>query len=148
MTRDYCEQRKAFGKPIGHFQAIAFTLADRATDVEAARAMVWRAAWLWDEAATSGDVGATREALLHTAWAVSFAHEAAMRAGDDAVQLHGGSGFMRDYPVEKWMRDAKQLQLCAMTAEHADQLAAAIAVNKAVELPLVLPCAESQNAFV
>jgi alkylation response protein AidB-like acyl-CoA dehydrogenase len=148
VTRDYCEQRKAFGKPIGHFQAVAFTLADRATDVEAARAMVWRAAWLWDEAAKGGDVGVTREALLHTAWAVSFTHEAVMRAGDDAVQLHGGSGFMRDYPVEKWMRDAKQLQLCGMTAEHADQLAAAIAVKKPVSLPLVLPCAESQNAFV
>ncbi|HEX8790068.1 MAG TPA: acyl-CoA dehydrogenase family protein [Polyangiaceae bacterium] len=148
VTRDYCEQRKAFGKPIGHFQAVAFTLADRATDVEAARAMVWRAAWLWDEVARTGDVGTTREALLHTAWAVSFTHEAAMRAGDDAVQLHGGSGFMRDYPVEKWMRDAKQLQLCAMTAEHADQLAASIAVGKPLDLALVLPSAESQNAFI
>lgn len=148
VTRDYCEQRKAFGKPIGHFQAVAFTLADRATDVEAARGMVWRAAWLWDEAAKSGDAGATRDALLHTAWAVSFVQEAVMRAGDDAVQLHGGSGFMRDYPVEKWMRDAKQLQLCAMTAEHADQLAASIAVGKPLDVALVLPSAESQNAFI
>jgi len=46
-----------------------------------------------------------------------------MRCGDDGVQLHGGNGFIRDYPVEKFMRDAKQLALCAMTAEHADQLA-------------------------
>lgn len=148
VTRDYCEQRKAFGKPIGHFQAVAFTLADRATDVEAARGMVWRAAWLWDEASKTGDAGVTRDALLHTAWAVSFVHEAVMRAGDDAVQLHGGSGFMRDYPVEKWMRDAKQLQLCAMTAEQADQLAASIAVGKPLDLALVLPSAESQNAFI
>jgi alkylation response protein AidB-like acyl-CoA dehydrogenase len=148
VTRDYCEQRKAFGKPIGHFQAVAFTLADRATDVEAARGMVWRAAWLWDELGKTGDPGPTRDALLHTAWAVSFVQEAVMRAGDDAVQLHGGSGFMRDYPVEKWMRDAKQLQLCTMTAEHADQLAASIAVGKPLDLALVLPSAESQNAFV
>jgi alkylation response protein AidB-like acyl-CoA dehydrogenase len=71
-----------------------------------------------------------------------------MRAGDDAVQLHGGSGFMRDYPVEKWMRDAKQLQLCAMTAEHADQLAALIALDRPLDPALVLPSAESQNVFL
>src|ERR1019366_4782548 len=148
-TRDYCEQRKAFGKPIGHFQAVAFTLADRAMDLEGARTMVWRAAWLWDEVARA-ETGTKdpREALLHTAWAVSFAQEAAMRAGDDAVQLHGGSGFMRDYPVEKWMRDAKQLQLCAMTAEHADQLAAAVALGQTIDPGLVLPGPESQNVFI
>ena len=149
VTRDYVEQRKAFGKPIGHFQAVAFTLADRAMDLEAARAMVWRAAWLWDEMAKSTDGKFdVREALLHTAWAVSFAHEAAMRAGDDAVQLHGGSGFMRDYPVEKFMRDAKQLQLCGMTAEHADQLAALLALGSPLDPALVLPGPESQNVFI
>lgn len=148
-TRDYVEQRKAFGKPIGHFQAVAFTLADRAMDLEASRAMVQRAAWLWDEVAraTEGQ-GPRADALQHTAWAVSFALEAAMRAGDDAVQLHGGSGFMRDYPVEKWMRDAKQLQLCAMTAEHADQLAAAVALGAPLDPALVLPGPESQNVFI
>jgi alkylation response protein AidB-like acyl-CoA dehydrogenase len=149
VTRDYVEQRKAFGKPIGHFQAVAFTLADRAMDLEAARGMVWRAAWLWDEAANAHDGKVdTREALLHTAWAVSFAHEAAMRAGDDAVQLHGGSGFMRDYPVEKFMRDAKQLQLCGLTAEQADQLAAGLAVGASVDPARVLPGPESQNVFI
>ena len=147
-TRDYCEQRKAFGKPIGHFQAVAFTLADRSMDVEAARALVWRAAFLWDAVGKGGEGADERAALLHTAWAVSFALEAAMRAGDDAVQLHGGSGFMRDYPVEKWMRDAKQLQLCAMTAEHADQLAALLALDRPIDPALVLPSAESQNVFL
>ena len=141
-TRDYCEERRAFGKPIGHFQAVAFTLADRAMDVEASRALVWRAATAWDAGAKESD------ALLHTARAVAFTHEAAMRCGDDAVQLHGGSGFMRDYPVEKWMRDAKQLQLCAMTAEHADQLAAAIELGRPLDLGEVLPGAESQNVFL
>jgi alkylation response protein AidB-like acyl-CoA dehydrogenase len=71
-----------------------------------------------------------------------------MRAGDDAVQLHGGSGFMRDYPVEKFMRDAKQLQLCGMTAEHADQLAAMLALGSALDPALVLPGPESQNVFI
>jgi hypothetical protein len=55
---------------------------------------------------------------------------------------------MRDYPVEKWMRDAKQLQLCAMTAEHADQLAALIALDQPIDPALVLPSAESQNVFL
>jgi alkylation response protein AidB-like acyl-CoA dehydrogenase len=148
VTRDYCEQRKAFGKPVGHFQAVAFTLADRSMELEAARAMVWRAASLWDALAAGSPGADERAALLHTAWAVSFSLEAAMRAGDDAVQLHGGSGFMRDYPVEKWMRDAKQLQLCAMTAEHADQLAALIALGRPIDPALVLPGPESQNVFV
>jgi alkylation response protein AidB-like acyl-CoA dehydrogenase len=142
VTREYCDTRVAFGKPIGHFQAVAFTLADRAMDVEAARALVWRAAYLWDSGAPE------KEALLATAHAVSFTHEAAMRCGDDAVQLHGGAGFMRDYPVEKMMRDAKQLQLCGMTAEHADQLAALVELGRPVDLALVLPSADSQNAFV
>ena len=154
VTREYAETRKAFGKPIGHFQAVAFTLADRAADLEAARAMVLRAAWLWDvadaavAAAGKPDSRAESEALLRSAYAISFVHEAAMRAGDDAVQLHGGAGFMRDYPVEKLMRDAKQLQLCGMTAEHADQLAAAIELGRPIDVGLVLPSAESQNAFV
>ena len=127
LTREYCDTRVAFGKPVGHFQAVAFTLADRAMDLEAARGLVWRAAWLWDSKAPE------KEALLASAYAISFAHEAAMRAGDDAVQLHGGAGFMRDYPVEKLMRDAKQLQLCGMTAEHADQLAAALELGRPVD---------------
>ncbi|HEX3344401.1 MAG TPA: acyl-CoA dehydrogenase family protein, partial [Polyangiaceae bacterium] len=152
-TRDYCEQRKAFGKPIGHFQAIAFTLADRSMDLEAARAMIWRAAYHWDALACGADptpanAADERAALQKIAWGVSFALEAAMRAGDDAVQLHGGSGFMRDYPVEKWMRDAKQLQLCAMTAEQADQLAALVALDRPIDPALVLPGAESQNVFL
>jgi acyl-CoA dehydrogenase len=142
VTREYCDTRMAFGKPIGHFQAVAFTLADRAMDVEAARALVWRAASLWDSGAPE------RDALLATAQAVSFTHEAAMRCGDDAVQLHGGAGFMRDYPVEKMMRDAKQLQLCGLTAEQADQLAALIELGRPVDPALVLPSADSQSAFV
>jgi len=142
VTREYCDTRVAFGKAIGHFQAVAFTLADRAMDVEASRALVWRAASLWDSGAPAG------KALRASASAISHALEAAMRCGDDAVQLHGGAGFMRDYPVEKFMRDAKQLQLCAMTAEQADQLAAAVELDRPLDPGLVLPSAETQNAFV
>ncbi|MBX3186060.1 MAG: acyl-CoA dehydrogenase family protein [Labilithrix sp.] len=149
VTREYVDGRKAFGKPIGHFQAVAFTVADRAMDVDASRGLVWRAAAAWD-AFDKGE-GDERECLLTTAQAVAYAHEAAMRCGDDGVQLHGGAGFMRDYPVEKFMRDAKQLGLCAMTAEHADQLAGAMALGvpvASVDPGLVLPTPETQNAFV
>ena len=146
ITREYVDTRKAFGKPIGHFQAVAFTVADRAMDVDASRGLVWRAAAAWD-ALASGQ-GTEKEALLLTAQAVAFAHEAAMRCGDDGVQLHGGAGFMRDYPVEKLMRDAKQLGLCGMTAEHADQLAAAVSLGVPIDPGLVLPTPETQNAFV
>ncbi|MDB4994989.1 MAG: Butyryl-CoA dehydrogenase, partial [Myxococcaceae bacterium] len=143
VTLEYCQGRKAFGKPVGHFQSIAFTLADRAMDVDASRALVWRAASAWD----AGE-GSKEDALLHSAYAVSYALEAAMRCGDDAVQLHGGAGFMRDYAVEKFMRDAKQLQVCMMTSEQADQLAATIELGRPIDLAMVLPTAESQSTLV
>ena len=146
VTREYVDTRKAFGKPIGHFQAVAFNVADRAIDVDAARGLVWRAAAAWD--AFDGGAGKERDALHASAQAIAFAHEAAMRCGDDGVQLHGGAGFMRDYPVEKFMRDAKQLGLCGMTAEHADQLAAALELGVPLDPGLVLPTAETQSAFI
>ena len=146
VTREYVDTRKAFGKPIGHFQAVAFTVADRAMDVDASRGLVWRAAAAWD--AFDRGEGNEKECLLRSAHAIAFTHEAAMRCGDDGVQLHGGAGFMRDFPVEKLMRDAKQIGLCGMTAEHADQLAGAVALGVAVDPGLVLPTPETQNAFV
>ena len=148
ITREYCDTRRAFGKVIGHFQAVAFTLADRAMDVDASRCLVVRAASAWDAGPDGGGKNWEKDALLHTANAISFTHEAAMRCGDDGVQLHGGAGFIRDYAVEKLMRDAKQLQLCGMTAEHADQLAAAVELRRPITIGLVLPTPESQNAFV
>jgi alkylation response protein AidB-like acyl-CoA dehydrogenase len=149
VTREYVDGRKAFGKPIGHFQSVAFTIADRAMDVDAGRGLVWRAASAWD-VYDAGDRNARdeKECLLRSAHAIAFVHEAAMRCGDDGVQLHGGAGFMRDFPVEKLMRDAKQIGLCGMTAEHADQLAGAVAIGAAIDPGLVLPTPETQNAFV
>jgi len=70
-----------------------------------------------------------------------------MRCGDDGVQLHGGAGFMRDYPVEKYMRDAKQLSLYGMPTACAEQLAAAIELGLTPDLALVLPWPDSQSAF-
>lgn len=141
-TRAYVETRRAFGKPVSHFQAVAFTVADRAMDVDASRALVHRAAWLWDQ---NEDENA---ALLASARAISYAQQAAMRCGDDGVQLHGGAGFMRDYAVEKYMRDAKQLALCGLPTSCADQLAAAIELGRDPDLALVLPWPDSQSAFI
>lgn len=155
VTREYVDNRKAFGKPIGHFQAVAFTVADRAMDVDAGRGLLWRAAAAWEaydaapaEAGEKEKARLESEALLRSAHAIAFAHEAAMRCGDDGVQLHGGNGFIRDYLVEKLMRDAKQLGLCAMTAEQADQLAGHITLGLPIDPGVVLPTAETQSAFV
>ncbi len=145
VTRTYVEQRRAFGKPVAHFQAVAFTVADRAMDVEASRALVWRAAWLWDH--VDGSAEGENAALLASARAIAHAHETAMRTADDGVQLHGGAGFMRDYPVEKYMRDAKQLSLYGMPTACAEQLATAIELGRTPDLALVLPWPDSQSAF-
>lgn len=146
-TLEYVENRKAFGKPIGHFQAIAFSLADRSMDVDAARTLVWRAAARWDLAAEKPSARHTKEAVLASAFAISYALEAAMRAGDGAVQLHGGAGFMRDYPVEKFMRDAKQMQVCFVTSELADQIAATVELGLPLDPAVVLPTPETQAVF-
>lgn len=138
ISREYCDIRKAFGKPIGHFQAIAFTLADRHMDAESAKELVRRAAWAWD----SGKESPT--CLLYTAQAVAHAHQVAMRSADDAVQLHGGAGFMRDVIVEKLMRDAKQMALAGATAEQMDQLAAAVELGIPLDPALILPTPETQ----
>jgi butyryl-CoA dehydrogenase len=141
LMRSYAELRQAFGKPIGHFQAVAFTLADRHMEIESARELVRRAAWGWDAGK------AERSCLGWSAQAVATAHEVAMRAADDCVQLHGGAGFIRDVVAEKLMRDTKQLALCAATAEQMDQLSAAIELDAALDPALVLPTPDTQAVF-
>jgi len=113
---DYTQERQAFGKPVAHFQAIAFTLAEMHMDVEAARWMVWRAA----AQPASADVPRARA----VAQAAIHANEAAWRVADNGVQLLGGAGFVQDYPVEKWLRDTKALALTAPT-DQLEQLALA-----------------------
>jgi alkylation response protein AidB-like acyl-CoA dehydrogenase len=141
IAREHCENRTAFGKSIGHFQAVAFALSDRHMDVESARWMLWRAAAAWDAKAPEKD------ALAATAAAAAFTLEAAMRTADDCVGLHGGSGFIRDLVAEKLMRDAKQLALCCPTAEQLDQLAGAIALGLPLDPALVLPTPDTQAIF-
>ena len=141
IAREHCDTRKAFGKPIGHFQAVAFTLADRLMDVESSRWLVWRAAHAWDSGKKE------KEALKATAQAVAQALESCMRCTDDCVGLHGGSGFIRDLVAEKLMRDAKQLALCCPTAEQLDQLATALEIGVPLDPALVLPTPDIQAIF-
>src|SRR5262249_10486250 len=89
-----------------------------------------------------------KQALHATAQAVPHALEACMRATDDCVQLHGGSGFIRDLVAEKLMRDAKQLALCCPTAEQPDQLATAVETGSSLDPAVVLPTPDLQAIFV
>jgi alkylation response protein AidB-like acyl-CoA dehydrogenase len=107
-SRAYAKERQAFGKPIAEHQAIAFMLADMATELSAARLLVHRAAALCDARAPFG-----REASM----AKLFASEAAMRATSNAIQIHGGYGYTRDYPVERYYRDAKLCEIGEGTSE-------------------------------
>ena len=110
---EYTQERKAFGKPVAHFQSIAFTLADMAMDVDVVRWMVWRAATELDK----GTLASAPAALAH-------ANEAAWRVADNGVQLLGGAGYVKDYPVEKWLRDTKALALFAPPSEIAELMVA------------------------
>ena len=141
IALEHVENRKAFGKPIGHFQAVAFALVDRHMDVESSRWMLWKAAHAWDAKEPE------KQALLATAQAAAFALEAAMRTADECVGLHGGSGFIRDLVAEKLMRDAKQLALCCPTADQLDQLAAALELGARLDPALVLPTPDTQAIF-
>ena len=107
-ARAYAKERTAFGKPIAEFQAISFALADMATEVDAARLLVWRAASLADRGRPF-----TREASMGKL----FASEAAMRATSKAIQIHGGYGYTRDFPVERYFRDAKLCEIGEGTSE-------------------------------
>jgi acyl-CoA dehydrogenase len=104
----YARERRQFGKPIAEQQAIQFMIADMASDVEAARLLAWKAAWLLDEG---------RRNTLVSSHAKRFAADMAMRATTDAVQIFGGYGYTSDYPVEKLMRDAKLIQIYEGTSQ-------------------------------
>ncbi|MBE9566800.1 MAG: acyl-CoA dehydrogenase [Proteobacteria bacterium] len=104
----YSKQREQFGKPISSFQAIQFMLADMATEVDAARLLTWRAAWLKDQ-------GKPYE--KEAAMAKLYASEVAMRVTTKAVQIFGGYGYTRDFPVERYMREAKLFEIVEGTSE-------------------------------
>jgi len=105
---DYSRKRKAFGGPIAKKQSIAFMLADMKTKVDAARLLTWRAAWMLDHG-----MPMNKEASI----AKLFAADIAMEVTTDAVQILGGTGYMKDEPVEKWMRDAKVFQIWEGTSQ-------------------------------
>jgi len=104
----YAGTREQFGQKIGQFQAIQFKLADMAVEVEMARLLVYKAAWLKDHHQPFGQIAAM---------AKLFASEAAMRAASQAIQIHGGNGYIREYPVERYLRDAKLLEIGEGTSE-------------------------------
>jgi alkylation response protein AidB-like acyl-CoA dehydrogenase len=104
----YAKQRRQFGRPISSFQAIQWKLADDATAIEAARLLTYRAACLRDQGART-----TRESAM----AKLFASEMAVRVADNGVQIHGGYGFVKDYPAEKYFRDVKLTTIGEGTSE-------------------------------
>ncbi len=104
----YAQERTAFGKPIAQHQAIAFKIADMAADIEAARLLVYRAAWLKDQGLNFDQA---------SSMAKLKASDAAMKHSVEAVQIHGGYGFVKEYHVERLMRDAKITQIYEGTSE-------------------------------
>ena len=123
-ARRYAEERTAFGKPVGHFQAIAFLLADMATELDGLRAITWRATRAFD---LEHD-----DAQLRLAQAAAQAREVLAMITSNAVQILGGAGFVQDHPAEKWMRDGRALAQLLLPAEAAQSLAASTLLGLAL----------------
>ena len=104
----YAKERVQFGQPIAMNQGVNFLIADMATEIEAARLLVWQAAWLHDQG---------ERATLQSSYAKRFGADTAMKVTTDAVQIFGGYGYMKEYPVEKLMRDAKLFQIYEGTSQ-------------------------------
>ena len=104
----YSKQRHQFGKPISSFQAVQFMLADMATELDAARLLTWRAAWLKDQ---------NKPFEKEAAMAKLYASEVAMRVTTKAVQVFGGYGYTKEFPVERYMREAKLFEIVEGTSE-------------------------------
>jgi alkylation response protein AidB-like acyl-CoA dehydrogenase len=104
----YAKERRSFGVPIGQHQQVQWMLADMATGVDAARLLAWRAAVLKDRGKSYGPAASM---------AKLFASETAMRVATDAVQVHGGYGYVKEYPVERFFRDAKVTQIYEGTSQ-------------------------------
>ncbi len=124
LAVEYSRQRVQFGKPISSFQGIQFMLADMATEVEAARGLVYSVARMID----SGNTKVSKESAM----AKLFASDVAMKVSTDAVQIFGGYGYMRDYPIEKFMRDAKITQIYEGTNQIQRSIIAANLIKEAL----------------
>jgi acyl-CoA dehydrogenase len=107
---EYAKQRVTFDLPIAMHQGVNFMIADMATEIEAARLLCWQAAWMLDQ-------GYGRKATLYSSFAKRFAADTAMKVATDAVQVFGGYGYIKEYPVEKLMRDAKLFQIYEGTSQ-------------------------------
>ncbi len=108
-ARAYAKERRQFGQPIAHFQAIRWKIADMATRIDAARLLTYRAAWMRDQ----------KVARTSTASSIAklYSSEIAVRAAEECVQIHGGYGFVKDYPAEKYFRDVKLCTIGEGTSE-------------------------------
>ncbi len=120
----YAREREQFGRPIGTFQGVAFMIADMATEIEAARSLVYRAAWLKDQG---------RDYALAAAQAKLFASEVSSRVTNAAVQVHGGYGYVEDYPVERFLRDAKLTEI----GEGTSQIQRLVIARRILDLRIV-----------
>jgi acyl-CoA dehydrogenase len=105
---EYSRERVQFGQPIAMNQGVNFLIADMAAEIEAARLLTWQAAWLLDQG---------KRATLQSSFAKRFASDTAMKVTTDAVQIFGGYGYIKEYPVEKLMRDAKLFQIYEGTSQ-------------------------------
>jgi len=110
LALDYAKERVQFGMPIAMNQGVSFLVADMATEIEAARLLCWQAAWMIDQ-------GYGRKATKYSSFAKRFSADTAMKVTTDAVQVFGGYGYMKEYPVEKLMRDAKLFQIYEGTSQ-------------------------------
>ncbi|HVM68631.1 MAG TPA: acyl-CoA dehydrogenase family protein [Gaiellaceae bacterium] len=110
LAKAYAVERVTFDVPIAMHQGVNFLIADMATEIEAARLLVWQAAWMLDS-------GWGRKATLYSSFAKRFAADTAMKVTTDAVQVFGGYGYIKEYPVEKLMRDAKLFQIYEGTSQ-------------------------------
>ena len=108
LAVEYAKERVTFDMPIAMHQGVNFMIADMATEIEAARLLVWQAAWLIDQG---------KRATLQSSHAKRFAADVAMKVSTDAVQVFGGYGYIKEYPVEKLMRDAKLFQIYEGTSQ-------------------------------
>jgi len=110
LAVEYAKERVTFDLPIAMHQGVNFLIADMATEIEAARLLVWQCAWMLDQ-------GYGRKTTLYSSFAKRFAADTAMKVTTDAVQVFGGYGYIKEYPVEKLMRDAKLFQIYEGTSQ-------------------------------
>ena len=120
-ARDYAKERKAFGVPIATKQAIAFMLADMAIEIDAARLLVWEAAWHLDRG---------EDALGRAISPATMSRPSALKVADNAVQVLGGHGYIREHPVEMWLRNARGFSASRRDSPRSDGVCEILGPNQ------------------